>query len=103
MALNGDYIESLPKDKKNGNEYEKQKPAIDKVFGDNETLSSKVAKELTNSILICVLFILFTLPQIDSLILKNVPNSNNMLIMYAVKCFFIIILYYIFRNVKTGA
>jgi hypothetical protein len=107
MALNGDYIESLPKDKKNGPEYEKQKPVIDKVFGEKESaappssLSTRVANELTHSILICVLFILFTLPQVDALILKNVPNSNNMFIMYAIKCFFIIILYYIFRNVQT--
>ena len=100
MALNGDYIESLPKDKKDGKEYEKQKASIDKVFGENESLSSKVVKELTNSVLIAVLFVLFTLPQVDALILKNVPNSNNMLVMYAVKCFFIIILYYIFRNVQ---
>ena len=98
----------LPKDKKNGPEYDKQKPAIDKVFGEKEStasasqsLSTRVANELTHSILICVLFILFTLPQVDALILKNVPNSNNMFIMYAIKCFFIIILYYIFRNVQT--
>jgi len=100
MAVNGDYIDSLPKDKKDGTEYKKHKPAIDKVFGEKESLSSKILNELTNSILICVLFILFTLPQIDVLILKNVPNSNNILIMYAVKCFFIIILYYIFQTTK---
>lgn len=102
MAFNGDYIESLPKDTKDRNEYEKQKPEIDKIFGTSETLSSKIAKELTNSILIAVLFVLFTLPQVDALILKNVPNSNNMLIMYTVKCFLIIILYYIFRNVQIN-
>ena len=99
MALNGDYIENLPKDTKNA-DYEKQKPVIDTVFGENETLFKKAMKELSNSILIAVLFILFTLPQIDTLILKNIPNSNNSIVMYAVKCFFIIVLYYLCRNVQ---
>jgi len=77
MALNGDYIETLPKDKKTG-DYETHKPVMDKVVWENKNL----------------------LPQIDALILKNIPNSNNMLVMYGVKCFFIILLYYLFRNVK---
>jgi len=99
MALNGDYIETLPKDKKTG-DYETHKPVMDSVFGEHDTLMMKMTRELKNSILIAVLFILFTLPQIDALILKNIPNSNNMLVMYGVKCFFIILLYYLFRNVK---
>jgi len=101
MALNGDYIESLPKDKKS-KEYERQKPIIDDVFGENEndTLYVRVMREISNSILIAVLFVLFTLPQVDGLILKTIPNANNMIVMYGVKCVFIIILYYLFRNVK---
>lgn len=100
MAVNGDYIETLPQDKKS-DEYEKQKPIIDNVFGVNESLGSKMIRELSHSILIAVLFIIFTLPQVDGLILKSVPNSNNMIVMYSIKCFFIIILYYIFRNVRV--
>ena len=99
MAQNGDYIDSLPKDKKSS-EYDQQKPIMDTVFGENETLVSRAMRELSNAILIAVLFILFTLQQVDSMIHKNIPNSNNMFVMYGVKCSAIIILYYLFRNVQ---
>ena len=104
MAVNGDYIESLPKDKKS-EEYEKHKPVIDTVFGSEKTLTlyARIVRELSNAILISILFVLFTLPQVDTMILKNIPNSNNMIVMYSVKCFFIIIIYYLARNLKISS
>lgn len=95
--MNGDLIDTLPTDSDTV-EYEENKEIIENVFGKHENLLEKIGKELSHSILICILFIIFSLPQIDEMIYHNIPNSNNIFIIYGVKCMLIIILYYILRN-----
>ena len=94
--MNGDLIESLPTDKVVHTQ--KQIEVANMLFQEKKSTLSIIASEIKDSVIICVLFIIFSSEHVDSIIKKNVPNSNNMFVLYGVKCAIIIILFYILKN-----
>lgn len=95
--MNGDLIDKLPTDS-DATEYEDNKEIIENIFGKHESMFDKIGKELSHAFLISFLFIIFSLPQIDEIIFRNIPNSNNIFVVYGIKCALIIVLYYILKN-----
>lgn len=94
--MNGDLIQNLPTEKV---EYtENQIKIANIMFKENKTTLNVLASELKDGIVLSVLFIFFSSPQLDAFILKTIPNANNLFVLYSVKCVAIIILFYIFKN-----
>lgn len=94
--MNGDLIEALPTEKVNHTE--QQVKIANMLFQENKTLLSTISSELKDGIIICILFAIFSSPQVNDIITKNIPNSNNALVLYGIKCIGIIILFYILKN-----
>ena len=94
--MNGDLIQNLPVEK---TQYtENQMKIANMVFKEHKNVLNTIASELRDGIIISILFILFSSPQLDAFILKTIPNANNIFIMYGIKCTLIIVLFYIFKN-----
>lgn len=96
QKMNGDLIESLPTEKIVHTEQQMKVANI--LFQENKSTLSVIASEIKDAIIICILFIIFSSEQVDNIIKKNVPNSNNIFVIYGVKCLIIIILFYILKN-----
>ena len=95
-VMNGDLISSLPVAKQSHTD--DQLKVANMIFKENPSMISTLARELKDGIIISFLFIVFSSPQVDELIKKNIPNSNNMFVLLGVKCVAIVILFYIFKN-----
>lgn len=94
--MNGDLIESLPTDKVVHTE--QQLKVANMLFQEKKSTLSVILSELKDAVIICILFIIFSSEHIDNLIKKNIPNSNNLFVLYGIKCTIIIILFYILKN-----
>ena len=95
MSVNGELIESLPTD---DSPYNQQ---IANVLFKNENVSiiNNVTNELKEAIIICILFIIFSSVYVDDVIKKLLPSAHtNFVLLMGVKCVFIIILFYFFKN-----
>lgn len=94
--MNGDLISSLPVAKQDHTE--DQLRVANMIFKENPSTLSVIGREFKDGVIISVLFIIFSSKQVDDLIQKNIPNSNNLFVQYGVKCLVIIILFYILKN-----
>jgi ABC-type transport system involved in multi-copper enzyme maturation permease subunit len=94
--MNGDLISSLPIASQQHSE--DQLKVANMIFKENPSALNTLGNELKDGVIISILFIIFSSPQVDDIIKKNIPNSNNMFVQYGVKCLAIIILYYILKN-----
>jgi hypothetical protein len=98
--MNGDLIQNLPVEK---TQYtENQMKIANIVFKENQSVLSSIACELKEGVILSILFIVFSSPQLDAFIIKTIPNSNNMFFMYGIKCTAIIILFYILKNFQLS-
>ena len=94
----GDLIETLPVDK-DFLHSDRQIQIANTLFRENEKMVNVLAKELKESLIICLLFILFCLPQVDTFIRKIVPKANDSyVILMGIKCIGVILAFYIIKN-----
>ena len=98
--MNGDLIQNLPLEK---TQYtENQMKIANIVFKENQGILNIIGCELKEGVILSILFILFSSPQLDNFIVKTIPNSNNMFVLYGIKCVGIIILFYILKNFQLS-
>ena len=98
--MNGDLIQNLPLEK---TQYtENQMKIANIVFKENQSALKAIASELRDAVVISILFVIFSSSQLDAFIVKTIPNSNNIFVMYGVKCIIIIILFYILKNFQLS-
>ena len=64
----GDDISTLPTDKNNPSEVDKN--ITDTIFGENLSITQKLVKEGKDIIILGVLFVVLSLPQLDDIIKK---------------------------------
>lgn len=95
MSINGDLIDTLNTD---DSPYNQQLANI--LFKDeNKSTINNIAKEFKESIIIIILFFIFSSTQVDDLIMRVAPyTSNNRIVFLGIKCILIIILFYISKN-----
>lgn len=90
-----DTIKSLPTD----NEPIENKYLVDTIFQEDPTVVSKLASEFKESLLIVLLFVLFSSQQLDEIIKKYVPlTQKSPFALVGVKCTLILFLYYVIKN-----
>ena len=94
MSIKGDLIESLPEDDSAYNEnlanviFKKQQKTVKNVF-----------KELKESIIIALLFVVFSSEQLENMIKNVYPAAgNNRITMMVIKCLLVVFFFYLFKN-----
>ena len=94
MSINGDLIDTLNTD---DSPYNQQLANI--LFKDeNKKLVDTIATEFKESIIIIILFFIFSSSQVDTLIMKTTPYTSNRVVFLGIKCVLIIVLFYIGKN-----
>jgi hypothetical protein len=71
----GDSINTLPTDKNKPSEVDKN--ITDTIFGENSTITDKLVKEGKDMFIFGLLFIIFSLPQLDDIIKKFIPLTEK--------------------------
>jgi hypothetical protein len=99
LQTTSDPIDSLPEDRNPPSHDEIQ--IIDSLFEKNQTTFEKILNSAKDSVLIGALFVLFSLPIVDSTIQRFVTSSSSPYILVATKAMMFIIVYYIIKNLYT--
>jgi hypothetical protein len=94
--LFSDDIESLPLDK-NYTPSKTESDIVDMLFGKNK--SESIVKELKDLFLIAILFFVFSLKNVDDLILKVLPiTQNSVYYLIGVKTIAFTVLFWLVKN-----
>jgi hypothetical protein len=93
MSIKGDLIESLPEDDSAYNEN-----LANVIFKEQKTVKN-VFKELKESIIIALLFVVFSSEQLENIIKNIYPAAgNNKITMMVIKCILVVFFFYLFKN-----
>ena len=97
-AINADLIKDLPTDKVEPSHDELQ--MMDMLFKNTSTSSmNNLFKELKDSLIVAILFIVFSIPQIDSLLNKYIPiTQTSLYILILIKSIFVMGLYWLIKH-----
>ena len=94
----GDLIETLPTDKSELSQPEIQ--IMDTLFKQNHTTIQKLLLGTQDVILIGILFILFSMPQIDQYVIKLFPSTiSSPYILIFIKTILFMLSYFILKNI----
>ena len=92
-----DNLSSLPTDKNNPSEVDKN--MTDTIFGANLSMSQKLVKEGKDMMIIGLLFIALSLPQVDELIKKFIPAAQNSdYILILIKAIMVMVLFWLIKH-----
>ena len=94
--MSGDYIEKLPVD--DSKPSADQMNLVNNIFKENYSTMDKLASEFREGIVIAILFIVFSLPQVDGVIQKFVPSADNTMILTGIKAVIVVLLFYFIKN-----
>jgi hypothetical protein len=95
-SSNSDLIDTLPTDQTMPSHAEIQ--IVDTLFKQNSTVQ-KLLSGTQDVLVVGLLFLLFSLPQIDMMIKKFVSSSNNSeYILLGIKCLLFMLVYFLVKN-----
>ena len=94
--MSGDYIENLPTDKTKPSE--EQINLVNNIFKKNCSTMDRLASEFKEGMVIAILFVVFSLPQVDGIIQRFVPSADNVMVLTGVKAVIVVLLFYFIRN-----
>lgn len=96
MSEFGDIINDLPADDMQPKHDEMY--IVNSLFKQHEGTMSKIAGELKDLVVIGILFILFSLPQLDNIIKQIIPSAvNSIYILTGVKTLIVMALFWIIK------
>lgn len=93
----GDIVENLPTDHNEPSLQETQ--LVDALFTKKKTVFDKIMGESTNILLLGALYILLSLPQIDTLIKRFIPMGESPYMMIGIKAILLMVIYFIVVNI----
>jgi hypothetical protein len=93
-----DTIEKLPVEETTPNQ---EQLALAMSIFDYEKEMNCVLSEFKESVIIVILFIIFSLPQLDEMLKKYIPPLKNQVFLVGFKCTCVIFLYYMFKNYQV--
>jgi len=104
-VLNYDAIANLPTDKSQPTEAELQ--LLNSLFKEKKTAIQSIMNETYEPFIVGILFVVFSIPQVDNLVTSNIPITQNsiyfllLIKMLAVMFLFWIIKYFHLSKVKN--
>jgi hypothetical protein len=94
----GDMIQQLPSDMSVPSHNEIK--IVDRLFQRKKSMFDKIMGESTDIIVLSGLFVVFSLPFIDNLIIKFIPASGTSpYILIGVKALIFVLIYFIIKNI----
>lgn len=93
---NGDSIDVLPVDQSIPTSDEVQ--IMKKFFTEKSSTLKNILTNLKDVLLIGLLFILFSLPQLSPLIVRFIPSAKSEYILILIKAAFFMLVYFIVKN-----
>ena len=93
-----DTIETLPVEESKPNQ---EQLALAMSIFEYEKEMNCVGSEVKDVVSIVILFILFSLPQLDELLKKYIPQLRNQVFLVTFKCICVVFLYYMFKNYQV--
>ena len=92
-----DSINDLPTDKVDPTENELK--IVNNIFKKNKKMMNRIVEELQDPFIIGILFVLFSLEQVNSIIIKFFPAAqNSFYILIGIKALAFMILYWIIKH-----
>ena len=96
--LEGDYLNQLPIDKTTPTHNEIM--IVDNLFKEKKGTFDKILEKTKDILVLAIFFIIFSLPQVDSLIKKFISVTNNSIyILIGIKASLFAISYFIIKNI----
>jgi len=96
MEYHGDFIQDLPEN--NTEPSPKEIHIVNTMFKQHEGTMTKIGKELNDLVIVGVLFVLFSLPQVDDLIKRFFsPAVNSVYILVGIKTVIVMILFWVIK------
>jgi hypothetical protein len=92
----GDVIDTLPTDQSQPSHVEIQ--ILDNLFKQTKTGANRILSNSKDVLLVGILYIIFSLPQLDPYIVKFIPSASSPYTMIFVKALGVMILYFIISN-----
>lgn len=100
-GISGDLIDQLPEDQTTPSHNEIQ--IVDMLFKEKQRLFDKILSNTKDVLLVGVLYVVFSVPEIDNLIKKFVPMTRNSeYILTLVKALLFMSIYYILNNIHLA-
>jgi len=95
---NADIIDELPTDHTVPSHNEIK--IVNNLFKQNKNGMYRILDELKTALIIGVLFIIFSIPQVDDLIKRVIPSSytGSMYILLLVKAILLVVVFYFINN-----
>lgn len=93
---NGDDINLLPVDENPPSHEEIE--IVEKFFKQKMTTFQKIMSHTKDVLIVGILFILFSLTQIDDIIVKFIPSAQSPYILLLIKAGFFMLVYFILKN-----
>jgi hypothetical protein len=94
---NSDLVSTLPVDKVQPSHEELQ--MVDMLFKQHNGTMNKIFVEAKESLIVGILFILFSIPQVDDIIQRFIPiTQNSIYILILIKTSFVMILFWITKH-----
>ena len=92
-----DSINDLPTDKVDPTENELK--IVNNIFKKNKKMMNRIVEEFQDPLIIGILFVLFSLDQVNSIVIKFVPSAQNSIyILLGIKALAFMILYWIIKH-----
>lgn len=99
MSNNSDLIEILPVDKTQPTHDELN--VINTLFKTHNNTMNILFDEVKETFIVGILFLVFSIPQIDDLIKKFIPITNNSIfILIIIKSLFVMLIFWILKHFK---
>jgi hypothetical protein len=92
---NHDLIIELPTDESDIVENELQ--VLNMIFKENPNTFKAIFKEVYDSIIVAILFIIFSLPYTDNIINSILPITNNYSFLIVIKAIFVMFLFWFIK------
>ena len=96
-SKNSDLISDLPVDKNEPTNTEIQ--IVDTIFKKHKKTINSLFSEAKESIIVGILFVIFSIPAIDSFITRIIPSANNSsYILLLIKILFIMLSFWVLKH-----
>ena len=93
----GDNINTLPTDKNNPSEVDQN--IANTIFGENLSITQKLVKEGKDMFIIGLLFVVFSLPQLDDIIKKFIPITvNSIYMLILIKAILLMVIFWLIKH-----
>jgi hypothetical protein len=90
---NHDLISGLPTDESEVVENELQ--ILNMIFKENPSSFKVIFREIYESLIVAILFIIFSLPYVDNIVQCVLPITNNYYFLVVIKAIFVMFLFWV--------